>query len=32
MFILSPIPNGIEFWSINHTWDYENSELEVLRR
>ena len=27
MFILSPIPKSLEFWSVNHTSIYKNSEL-----
>ena len=31
MFILSPILRGLEFWSVNHTSIYENSELNVIK-
>ena len=30
MFNLSSISSGLEFWSVNHTSIYENSELNVL--
>ena len=30
MFTLSSINSGLEFWSVNHTSIYENSELNVL--
>ena len=30
MFILSSIPGGLEFWSVNHTSMYENFELKVF--
>ena len=30
MFILSSISSGLEFWSVNHTSIYENSELKVF--
>ena len=30
MFILSSISRGLEFWSVNHTSIYENSESEIL--
>ena len=31
MFILSCIYRGLEFWSVNHTSTYENSELKVFK-
>ena len=31
MFILSPILRGLEFWSVNHTSMYENSDSKVFR-
>ena len=31
MFILSSILGGLEFWSVNHTSIYENSEAKVLK-
>ena len=31
MFILSFISSGLEFWSVNHTSIYENSELNVFK-
>ena len=31
MFILSSISSGLEFWSVNHTWLYENSESKVFK-
>ena len=31
MFILSSISRGVEFWSLNHTSIYENSESKVLK-
>ena len=31
MFILSSTSRDLEFWSVNHTSVYENSELKVLR-
>ena len=31
MFILSSISSGLEFWSVNHTSIYENSELNVFK-
>ena len=31
MFILSSISSYLEFWSVNHTSIYENSELNVFR-
>ena len=31
MFILSPISSGLEFWSVNHTPIYKNSELKVFK-
>ena len=30
LFILSSISNGLEFWSVNHTSIYENSELNIF--
>ena len=30
MFILSSIASGLEFWSVNHTSMYKNSELKVF--
>ena len=30
MFILSFISNSLEFWSVNHTSIYENSESKVI--
>ena len=30
MFILSSISSGLEFWPVNHTSIYENSELKVF--
>ena len=30
MFILSSVSSGLEFWSINHTSIYENSESKVF--
>ena len=30
MFVLTPIPSGLEFWSVNHISRYENSELKVF--
>ena len=30
MFILSSISEGLEFWAVNHTSIYENSELNVF--
>ena len=32
MFILSYISSGLEFWSVNHTSIYENSELKVFKK
>ena len=32
MFILSCISNRLEFWSLNHTLIYENSELKVFKK
>ena len=32
MFILSSLSSGLEFWSVNHTSVYENSELKVFRK
>ena len=31
MFILSSISSSLEFWSVNHTSKYENSELKVFK-
>ena len=31
MFILSPISRGLEFWCINRSSKYENSELKVQK-
>ena len=31
MFVLSSIYNSLEFWSVNHTWMYENFELNVFK-
>ena len=31
MFMLSSIPSGLEFWSVNHTSIYENPELNVFK-
>ena len=31
MFILSSISSCLEFWSVNHTSIYENSELKILK-
>ena len=31
MFILSSISASLEFWSVNHTSMYENSELEDFK-
>ena len=31
MFILSPIPSGLDFLSVNHALIYENSELKVFK-
>ena len=30
MLILSSISRGLEFWSVNHTSMYENSELKAF--
>ena len=30
MFILSSISSSLEFWSVNLTWIYENSESQVF--
>ena len=30
MFILSSISSGLEFWSVNHTSIFENSESKVF--
>ena len=32
MFILSSTPVGLEFWSVNHTSIYENSEAKVFKK
>ena len=31
MFVLSSISSGLEFWSVNHTSVYENSESKVFK-
>ena len=31
MLILSSIFSGLELWSVNHTWIYQNSELKDLK-
>ena len=31
MFILSSISSGLEFWLVNHTSRYKNSELNVFK-
>ena len=31
MFVLSSISRDLEFWSVNHTSLYENSELKVFK-
>ena len=31
MFILSSVSSGLEFWSVNHTSIYENSELKDFK-
>ena len=31
MFILPSISSGLEFWSVNHTWIYENHESKVFK-
>ena len=31
MFILSSVYSGLQFWSVNYTSIYENSELNVLK-
>ena len=31
MFILSPILNGLEIWSVNHISIYQNYELKVFK-
>ena len=31
MLILSSTSRGLEFWSVNHTSIYENSELNVFK-
>ena len=31
MFILSFISRGLEFWSVNHTSIYENSDLKIFK-
>ena len=30
MFVLSSISSGLEFWSVNHTSTYENSESKIF--
>ena len=32
MFILSSISNSLDFWSVNHTLMYKNSELNVFQK
>ena len=32
IFILSSMSSGLEFWSVNHTSIYENSELNVIKK
>ena len=32
MFILPSVSSGFEFWSVNHTLIYENSELKVFQK
>ena len=32
MFILSSTPGGLEFWSVNHTSIYGNSESKVFEK
>ena len=31
MFVLTSIFSSLEFWSVNHTLIYENSELKVFK-
>ena len=31
MFALSSVSSGLEFWSVNHTSIYENSEFKVFK-
>ena len=31
MFVLSSVSSGLEFWSVNHTSIYENSESKVFK-
>ena len=31
-FILSSISSDLEFWSVNHTLIYENSDLKVFKK
>ena len=31
MFILSSLSSGLEFWSLNHTSMYENSDSKVFK-
>ena len=31
MFILSSISRGLEFWSVNYSSIYENSELSIFK-
>ena len=31
MFILSSISSNLEFWLVNHTWIYQNSESNVFK-
>ena len=31
MFIFSPVSSGLEFWSVNHTSIYKNSEWKVFK-
>ena len=31
MFIFCSVSSGLEFWSVNHTSIFENSELKVYR-
>ena len=31
MFTLSSISRGLEFWSVNHTSIYQNSELKISK-
>ena len=32
MFLSSSISSSLEFWSVNHTLIYENSELKVFKK